>query len=93
LTAERFFGVATSLLTSTTGVGLGRAEMDLKDAGLEVTSVFLLLLEHPSSATAKITATAADRTVVSEMPTPNVRRSTLATLLVHSELGDLEFAI
>jgi hypothetical protein len=76
-----------------TGVGLGRAAIGFEDVTVDVTSVFLLFVEHPSSANANIIATTVDSTVVTEMPTPNVRRNPLATLFLFSELRDLEFAI
>jgi hypothetical protein len=53
----------------------------------------LLLLEHPSSATANITAAAAESTAAAEMPRPNVRRIAPVTLFLVSELKDFVFAI
>jgi hypothetical protein len=59
----------------------------------ELTSVFLLPPEHPSSATANITAAAAESTAAAEMPRPNVRRIAPVTFFLVSELKDFVFAI
>src|SRR5262249_50860597 len=82
-----------SSFATSTGVGLGTAEIVEDFRFEELTSVFLLPPEHPSRATAKITATVADATTVAGMPKPKMRRIAPTMLFLSSEWKDFVFAI
>src|SRR5215469_15259668 len=72
------------------GLGLGRAEICPEEFTLEeLTSALLFLLfEQPSSAMAKTTERAADRTTVAVTPAPRVRRMAFTTPLLVLEFDD-----